>query len=184
MKEDMKKITYCLVLAVFFLSCKGREAKMKETKQSDYTFRIPETGLKITISKRKDAQFYVMFSGSDSIPSLSDSIDYIECVTTGSDINIIFNPLKKDSIYFWYPQVKKINQVKYHLYEIEQWDRKNREANKMIYQFFKKGIKTAPDTLLKPYIHLDIIPSTYTIILNHDSKTQEIIKEGDIYGGW
>jgi len=150
--------------------------------RSNYTFKIPEIDLNVTTSKLKEAQFYVMFSREDCLASLSDSIDYIKCITTDSNLNIIFNPEQKDSIYFWYSHVTKINQVKYNLRRLEDWDRKNFESAR--YRFFKPGFQTAPDTLRKPYIYISIIPSTYTIVLNLDSKNQERIKEGDIHGGW
>ena len=153
--------------------------------RSDFTFKIPEIDLNVTISKRKGAQFFVMFSQKDNITTFSDSIDYIEFVTSGYDLNFIFNPVQKDSIYFWYNGgVSKINQVNYKLCELhDRYDLK-RGTNDSIYRFFEKGIKTSPDTLRKPYINLSIAPSTFGIILFHDSGSQEWIKKGDIYGGW
>jgi hypothetical protein len=171
----MKKAIYFLIIMIFGLfSCKGKEDKSKE--QTDYFFSIPELDLRITTSKRIGAKFYVMFSKQDNAVILSDSVDYIECETMDSDINIILNPEQKDNICFLYPNVKKVNQVKYALHRIDSQEYRS--------IFFEKQVRTQPLILKEPYIHISIIPSTYTIILHHASSNQERIKEGNIYGGW
>lgn len=173
----MRKITYFLVFAVLFLSCKGREAKVKELEQSDYAFKIPEMNLNITTSKQINAQFYVIFSTEDSV-SVSDSIDYIK-FRTGEmgPVNIILDPKNKNDIYILNTEyLKKANQVNYKLHLLDE--------SEYYSLFFEPQIRTQPRILKYPFIHLVMFSSSYTIIINKYKLTQEIIKGGDIHGGW
>lgn len=170
-------ITLYLYLAPYLILPGIVSGYDSKREQSDFYFRIPEMNIGITTSKIPGGKFYIMFSPKDSIAILSDSVDYIEYLIGGPDVNIIFDPRKKNEIYASHTFRKDgMNQVKYnmHVLEYEQYDS----------LFFDREININYPILKYPYIRLSIDTKTYSIILDRYEINPKRIKDGDIYGGW
>lgn len=138
--------------------------------------------LTVTTSKQAGAKFYTLFSKDsiaclpDSIVSLPDTIDYIINQTHEmGPINIILNPAQKDSIYIYEDEyIKHIQGFNYKLCVLTHKEFDTR--------FFEPRISPQPLILKYPYIYIVIFPHTYTIAIDSYKITQEIIREGTIYG--
>ncbi|MFT4223181.1 hypothetical protein [Dysgonomonas sp.] len=161
-----------LAMCIILLSCK------EQKQQSDFSFQIAELDLSITTSKRIGAEFYVMFSKDST--SLSDSIDYLKYETGDmSKINLIFNPLNKDSIYIEKSEyLKSVSSINYNL--------KILEKSEFYSLFFEPQplVRSEPFMLKYPFIFVSIYTSTYGIYIKKNEVHFEWIKEGDILGGW
>jgi hypothetical protein len=152
--------------------------------QSDYSFRIPGMEVYLTTSKRKGAEFYVMFS-KDSLAALSDSIDYLKFETAEmSDIDIIFDPRLKNEIYIRNTEyLDEVHSVNYNLNVFK--DRKGLlNESRFDSLFFEPTKNTEPPILKYPYINIGIITNSYLIDLKKYEISYKRIKEGDMYGGW
>jgi len=152
--------------------------KKQSNNQRDFFFRIPEMDMNIITSKRVDTQFYVMFSGIDTIAFPSDTTDYIKFVTAEmGPVNIILDSQNKNDIYIKDSEyLKDVNSVKYNI--------KVLNDAKFDSLFFEPRIRTNPLILKYPFIHIGMASNTYTIWIDKYKTFQETIKEGDIYGGW
>ena len=177
----MKRILLLIILNCIVLSCINDNAVTKEKKRN-FSFYIPEVDLTVTTSKQAGAKFYTLFSKDsiaclpDSIVSLPDTIDYIINQTHEmGPINIILNPAQKDSIYIYKDEyIKHIQGFNYKLCMLTHKEFDTR--------FFEPRISTQPLILKYPYIYIVIFPHTYTIAIDSYKITQEIIREGTIYG--
>ena len=196
MKKNKKNlgcvIVSCIIISIVLLCCiiyvslglywtytdflgteRYRKRNLNYIKgQSDFFFRIPENDIGITCSKRKGAEFYVMFS-KDSI-QLSDSVDYLKYKTEDmSEIKLIFDPHNISNVYIRETQyLKEVHSVHYNLQILESSD--------FEFQFLEVGPNLVPKC---PYILVGMATSTFAIfIMKHD--VYDIIREGDIHGGW
>ena len=171
----MRIIFLVLVFGMLVSSCKTKD---RNNKISDFSFYLAEPDLYVTMSKRAGGKFYVMFSKTDSVSALADSVDYVECQTEDQTLVIVFDPNNRNDIYFKYPYVKKTHKKYFNLAEMAPDD-----FNK---KFYNRGVITDPDTLKSQYKELLIMPMSYRIVFQRDSAfdNQETIKEGDVYGGW
>lgn len=169
----MRFVFLILVAGILFSSCNTKE---KNKDINDFSFYLPEPDLYVTTSKRVGGDFYVMFSKTDSVSALSDSVDYIHCQIEDATLVIVFDPNKKNDIHFMYPYVKETHKSNLNLIEMA--------PNKFTEKFYHTGIRTAPDTLKSPYKKLVVVPMSYLIILQRDStfESQIRLKEGDMWG--
>lgn len=166
-------------LRALFLWSWSHEKDFTPPERSDYFFRISETDINIITSKRKDAQFYVMFSNKDTIAPQSDNnIDYIKFETAEmGPVNIILDSQNKNDIYIKDSEyLKDVNPVRYNI--------KVLDDAKFDSLFFEPRIRTNPLILKYPFIHIGMASNTYTIWMDKYKSVQKTIKEGNIYGGW
>jgi hypothetical protein len=175
----MKDTVYFLIsigLICMFISCKEKVPK----ERSDFFFRVPESDIGITCSKRIGAEFYVMFSRDST--QLSGNVDYLKYRTGDmSEVNMIFDPENKSDIYIRDTEyLKEINPVNYNLQVL-----KKAEFDSLFYKRdYNPEIKAQSLFLKYPFIEIDILPSTYGIHIRKHEIAFKWIKEGDIYGGW
>jgi hypothetical protein len=172
----MKNIV-CLfipILCISLSSCKRDKGEKKYSKQSDYSFRISESDVTITCSKRAGAEFYVMFSKDST--QLSDSVDYLKYKTGDmSEVNLVFDPQNRNKIYIKETEyLKDINPINYNFAVLQ-----NKEFDSL---FFEPRVRTEPLVLKYPFIKVGISPSGYAIYVKRYRIVYEKIKEGDIYG--
>lgn len=169
----MRIIFLILTVGVLFSSCTTKD---RNKGASDFSFYLPEAELYITTSKRVGGDFYLIFSKTDSVSVLSDSIDYIHCQVEDDALVIVLDPKNKNKIHFMYPYVKKINKKNLDIIELEPDD--------FTYKFYHPGVMTSPDTLRNPYKALFVAPMSYLITFQQDSifGHQIRIKEGDMWG--
>jgi hypothetical protein len=161
-----------LIVGLLFLSCSAQ----KENEDKNFSFYLPESGLYITTIKRVGGDFYVMFSKTDIVSELSDSVDYIQCEIEDYSLVIVSDPSNRNNIYYKYPYVKKENKRKLNLIKLP--------ANEFNDKFYHPGFATSPDTLKSPFKVLFIAPMSYNITLQRDSifGSQIRLKEGDMWG--
>ena len=174
----MKPIRYILILLFLcsFVSC-WRTPQIEQNKQSDFFFRIPESDMGITCSKRSGAVFYVMFSKDST--QLSDSVDYIKYKTGPvGDVNLIFNPQHRNTVYIRETEnLNEIHAVHYNLQVLKTTDFSS--------QFIKvDSLKKDFFVPKEPLILVGIGTSTFTIFMKKREVVTKRIKEGDIHGGW
>ena len=173
----MKTINYILILFLCsFFSC-WRTPQIEQNKQSDFFFRIPESDIGITCSKRSGAVFYVMFSKDST--QLSDSIDYLKYKTGPVGVvYLIFDPQNRNTVYISETEnLKDIHAVHYNLQVLKTADFDS--------QFIKvDSLKKDYFVPKEPLILVGISTSTFTIFMKKREVVTKRIKEGDIYGGW
>jgi hypothetical protein len=171
-----KLLKYYFVVLLLLFSCGHKNEKTDMKRQSDYTFRLPESDLFLTTSKRENAQFYIIVS-KDSLAVLSDSIDFIKFKTGDMyPINMVIDPQKKAEIYvaqsYGYEKSNLINDYIFLLNDSSFWS-----------SFFEKQVKTEPSVLKYPYIHITIFSPSYMIICTKYEKVDKLIKVGNS-DGW
>ena len=161
-----------LILIILQLSCNERDM----TKSSNYFFKVSESEMGITTSKRFGAEFFVMFSKDSA--RFSDSVDYLQYKTGDmSEVNIVIDPKHKMDIYICETEyLKKVHPVKYKLNVLEK--------SKFYSTFFYPGIKNTQLVLKYPFVYVGIFTSTYGIFIERSDGKQKWIKHGDIEGGW
>lgn len=162
-------LAMCILL---LLSCN------EQKQQSNFFLQIREVDLGITTSKRIGGDFYVLFS-KDSV-QLSERVDYLKYETGDmSKVNLIFNPMNKNSIYIEKTEyLKDVNSINYNLKILEKTE---------FYSLFFESqplVKQEPFILKYPFIFVSIYTSTYGIYVEKHEVHFEWIKEGDIFGGW
>jgi len=171
-----KLLKYYFVVLLLLFSCGHKNEKTDMKRQSDYSFRLPESDLFLTTSKRENAQFYVIVS-KDSLAVLSDSIDFIKFKTGDMyPINMVIDPQKRAEIY--------VEQS----YGFEIANLKNNNIvllNDTIFRssFFEKQVNTEPFVLKYPYIHITIFSPSYMIGYKKYEKVEKVIKVGNS-DGW
>lgn len=162
--KNMRTVFFISVVLLLFLLYKGKAIKEPGLSQlpqeSSFIFQLPEKSIFVKTTKYKGGKFDVSFA-PDSL-SLNDNKDYIE-FKTGSYIQIIIDSF---DIYLKsrHATVLATKESNFNIKVVSEY---------VFDSFFENGVQKYP------YSFINIDTKEYNI-----GADRQIIKTGDIHGGW